>query len=78
MGRSDSGAEIQVLAGRYGPYVTDGSVNATIPKTMDPAEVDLEEAVDMLAKKAARGGGRRGGRRGAAKKTTKKSSKKKS
>ncbi len=61
----DSGAELQVLEGRYGPYVTDGDVNATIPKTMDPEEVTLEDALDLLEKKRARGGGRKGrGRKG--------------
>ena len=56
----DSGADLVVLSGRYGPYVTDGKVNATLPKGMEPDEVDLETAVDLIAKKAARGGGRKG------------------
>jgi DNA topoisomerase-1 len=74
----DSGAEIQLLEGRYGPYVTDGEVNATVPKKMDPEEVDFETAVDLIEKKKARGGGRRGGRKTSAKKsTTKKATKKK-
>jgi len=55
----ESGADVRVLKGRYGPYVTDGSVNATIPKGTDPAEVDLDDAVELLADKAAKGGGRR-------------------
>jgi len=45
----DSGAAIQVKTGRYGPYVTDGTVNATIPKNTDPATVDLDRAVELLA-----------------------------
>lgn len=69
---TESGAPVQVLDGRYGPYVTDGSTNANVPKTMDPEEVDLATAVDLLAKRALRGrskgkgrsGGRRGGGRG--------------
>ena len=74
----ESGKELQVLAGRYGPYVTDGKINATIPKTMDPEEVDLDDAVDLIDRKAARGGGGRGGaRKTSAKKTTKKTTKKK-
>ena len=56
----ESGADVRVLEGRYGPYVTDGSVNATIPKGTDPAEVDLDDAVELLAEKASKGGGRRG------------------
>ena len=58
----DTGNEIVVLSGRYGPYVTDGNVNANIPKGTDPMEVEMEEAVELLAKAAARkgkGGGRR-------------------
>jgi DNA topoisomerase-1 len=52
----ETGVEIRLLAGRYGPYVTDGNLNATLPKRMDPDEVDLETAVDLLVRKAARGG----------------------
>jgi DNA topoisomerase-1 len=61
-----SGAELVVLSGRYGPYVTDGKVNATLPKDLDPEDVDLETAVGLIAEKAARGGGKGGarGRRG--------------
>jgi DNA topoisomerase-1 len=61
----ESGVGIELLDGRYGPYVTDGSTNATIPKSMEPDEVDLDTAVDLLRRKAARGGGARG--RGAGK-----------
>ncbi|MEJ2541531.1 MAG: type I DNA topoisomerase [Gemmatimonadota bacterium] len=65
----DSGKELRVLEGRYGPYVTDGKINATVPKGTDPQEVDLDDAVELLAAKAARGGGRRrgGGKGGGAK-----------
>mgnify|MGYP001824503716 CR=1 FL=1 len=45
----DSGVPIQVKTGRYGPYVTDGTVNATVPKNTDPATVSLERAVELLA-----------------------------
>jgi DNA topoisomerase-1 len=64
----DSGAEINVMSGRYGPYVTDGSVNATLPREMEPQDVDLETAVRLLAEKEAKGGGRGRGGRGAARK----------
>jgi len=60
-----SGAEIAVHSGRYGPYVTDGNVNATLPKGTEPEDIDLDGAVELIDKKAARGGGRRGGRGGA-------------
>lgn len=57
----ESGEDIAVMSGRYGPYVTDGSTNATLPKGTEPDEIDLETAVAMLAEKAAKGGGRRRG-----------------
>ena len=38
----DSGATIKLMRGRYGPYVTDGDVNATIPKDVDPLTVTLD------------------------------------
>ncbi len=59
-----SGRDVRVMPGRYGAYVTDGKVNATIPKTADPQAVTLEEAVAWLAAKAAKGSGARGGRKG--------------
>lgn len=43
-----SGAAIQLKAGRYGPYVTDGVVNASLPKAMSPAEITTEKAVELL------------------------------
>ena len=55
----ESGDDVAVMSGRYGPYVTDGTTNATLPKGTEPDEIDLETAVTMLAEKAARGGGRR-------------------
>ena len=55
----DTGHEISVMSGRYGPYVTDGVTNATLPKDTEPDTMDLETALAMLAEKAAKGGGRR-------------------
>ena len=43
--------EIQVKDGRYGPYVTDGTTNASIPKTMDPYKVTIMDAAEWLEKK---------------------------
>ena len=52
----DDGAEIQVKDGRYGPYVTHGGINATIPKASDPMTITLEEAVKLLADRAEKTG----------------------
>ena len=44
-----NGLDLSVKKGRFGPYVTDGQVNASLPKGRDPQEVDLTEAVELLA-----------------------------
>ncbi len=53
------GGPVQVLDGRYGPYVKWGKVNATIPKGTDPEGVTMEQAVEWIAEKAAKKGGGR-------------------
>jgi DNA topoisomerase-1 len=63
-----SGGEIKVIAGRYGPYVTDGSTNATLPKGAKAEEVTLDEAVRLIDERAAKGPPARKGRRPARKK----------
>ena len=70
---------IQVLNGRYGPYITDGKKNAKIPKETDPKSLTLEECVAMIAAAPERGA-RRGKKKAAASKTaaaSKKTKKKK-
>jgi DNA topoisomerase I len=51
----ESGADVKLMEGRFGAYVTDGTTNATLPKTADPATLTLEEAVILLAERAAKG-----------------------
>ena len=46
--------EIKLMDGRYGPYVTDGSTNATIPKTVDKDALTLEEAAQLIDERAAK------------------------
>lgn len=69
------GAEgpVRILSGRFGPYVTDGKTNATIPRAIDPAKVTAAEALEMIKKKAAAGPSKRPVRRksGAKKKSSK-------
>jgi DNA topoisomerase-1 len=43
------GSTIKLLSGRYGPYVTDGSVNASLPKTSNPDALTYEQALELLA-----------------------------
>ncbi len=50
---------IQVLKGRYGPYVTDKTKNAKVPKDREPASLTLEECRELLATAPARGRGRK-------------------
>ena len=57
-----SGGDIKVMAGRYGPYVTDGTTNATLPKGKDPGTVTLDEAVSLIDERAAKGPAKKGRR----------------
>lgn len=52
----DDGKPIQLLDGRYGPYVKHGRTNASLPKGESPDEVDLARAVELIRKKAGRKG----------------------
>jgi DNA topoisomerase-1 len=67
----DFGNGIQVLNGRYGPYITDGEKNARIPKDREPPELSEAECVELLAaapNRPKRGGFNRGAKgRGGAK-----------
>jgi DNA topoisomerase I len=65
-------AEVKLMEGRYGPYVTDGTTNATLPKTIAPDDLTLEEAAQLIDERAAKGPAKKGRRKaGATKKTTK-------
>ncbi|MFA6219177.1 MAG: type I DNA topoisomerase [Erythrobacter sp.] len=63
-----SGGEIRVMPGRYGPYVTDGTTNATIPKDVQPEDVTEPQAVEWIDARAAKGPAKKKGRKAPAKK----------
>ena len=70
---------IQVLKGRYGPYVTDKAKNAKVPKDREPASLTLEECRELLAAAPARGRGRKKAKKKTAAATeTRKAARKKS
>jgi len=50
---ASSGATIKLMRGRYGPYVTDGTTNATV-RDQDPLSVTLEQALNLIAERAAK------------------------
>jgi len=54
----DDKASVEVCSGRYGPYVRHGKINATLPKSVSPDEITLEEGLELIAAKAAKGGGK--------------------
>ena len=56
LGDHPDGGPMQVMAGRYGPYVKWGKVFATLPKGTDPESVTFEQAVEWANEKAAKGG----------------------
>ncbi len=73
-----TGEPVQLLEGRYGPYVADGVTNASLPRDMNPDEVTLEKALDLLAERAAKSPPKKkkGAKKKAAKKAAKKTAKK--
>ena len=72
------GADIKMLDGRYGPYVTDGETNASLPKGIaDPTALTLEEALELLEKRRAAGPRKKKKKKRAKKKAAKKKATKK-
>jgi len=67
LGTHPDGGVVQVMPGRYGPYVKWAKVNATLPKDLSPETVTLDEALALIAEKAGKGGKVKAPRKAAAK-----------
>jgi DNA topoisomerase I len=72
-----TGATVQLLEGRYGPYLTDGETNASLPRDAKVEELTFNEALDLLATRAAAGGSKKKKKKSAKKAAVKKAVKKK-
>ena len=59
----ETGEPVDVMEGRYGPYVKHQKTNASLPKDVDPNELTMDQAVELLAAKAKSKGKKRGGSR---------------
>jgi DNA topoisomerase-1 len=59
LGDHPDGGPVEVFAGKYGPYVKWGKVNATLPKDMAPEAVTLEAALELVNAKAGSGTGKK-------------------
>jgi DNA topoisomerase-1 len=71
LGQHPNGKDVKVMDGRYGPYVSDGTTHATLPKGADPKAVTLDEAVRLIDERAAKGPAKKKGGRKTAKRKAK-------
>jgi len=62
------GGQIQLLQGRYGPYVTDGDTNASLPKDLDPDTLTVTMALELIETRRAMGGSKKRKKKASAKK----------
>ncbi|MDO5642947.1 MAG: topoisomerase C-terminal repeat-containing protein, partial [Paracoccus sp. (in: a-proteobacteria)] len=70
LGDHPDGGRIAVMSGRFGPYVKWEKINATLPRDLEPADITLEKALELIAAKAAKAPGK-AAKKPAAKKATK-------
>jgi DNA topoisomerase-1 len=59
LGDHPDGGPVQVMPGKFGPYVKWEKVNATLPKELTPEAVTLDEALVLIAEKAGKSGGKK-------------------
>ncbi len=77
LGQNADGVDVKLMSGRYGPYVTDGTTNATLPKDVPQDSLTLEIAIGLLAARAALGPAKKGRKEPARKTAAKKAPAKK-
>ena len=70
LGEHPDGGPVQVMPGKYGPYVKWAKINATLPKELTPEAVTLEEALALIVEKAGKSGKKAAPKKAAAKKAT--------
>jgi DNA topoisomerase-1 len=59
LGAAPNGALIKVFKGKFGPYVSDGETNATIPEGMEPEAITMEQALALITERIAKGGSKK-------------------
>ncbi|WP_138465425.1 type I DNA topoisomerase [Poseidonocella sp. HB161398] len=59
LGEHPDGGELAVMKGRYGPYVRWGKVNATLPETVEPEDMTIELAIELVNARAAKSGAKK-------------------
>lgn len=70
------GVKLTIRSGRFGPYITDGTVNVSVPRTTQPDDLTMEEAIELYERKLAAGPSKRR-KKSTKKKTAKKKTTKK-
>ena len=68
LGAHPAKGDVYVKAGRYGAYVEHNKLRATLPKDVDIADVTLDQAIELLAEKAAKTPAKKSAKKAAAKK----------
>jgi DNA topoisomerase-1 len=67
LGAHPDGGAITIMPGKYGPYVKWAKINATIPKTIDPEALTLEDALALIVEKAGKAPAKKPARKAAGK-----------